>query len=205
MGVWFGTAVGIQPGPVSVMADVGNSQLVDLLARIGSRDRSALADLYRAMEKPLYRFILKKLNDPFQSSDVLQDVFLDIWRNAGQFEGRSTAKSWMFGIAYRKVMDVFRKAARIDLTDEVPERADEETPNAEACLLAIQQAAHVRHCLDELKPQHRSAIELAFYEDMSYREIGEVMDVPEGTVKTRVFHAKQLLLRCLQGRQVMGA
>jgi len=54
--------------------------------------------------------------------------------------------------------------------------------------------------MGELKPEHRSAVELAFYEDMSYGQISEVAGVPEGTIKTRIFHAKKLLMRCLQGR-----
>ena len=147
---------------------------------------------------------MSKLNDPFQSGDILHEVFLEIWKNAARFEGRSTVKTWMFGIAYRKVMDVFRKSAKVHVTDEFPDQEDD-APAGEECLLAAQEAEHVRHCLSELKPQHRGAIELAFFEDMSYREISEVTDVPEGTVKTRVFHAKQLLLRCLQARMKIGS
>lgn len=183
---------------------LGDTDLKALLTRIGNKDKAAFAALYREMEKPLFRFVMSKLNDPFQSGDILHEVFLEIWKNAARFEGRSTAKTWMFGIAYRKVMDVFRKTSKVDLTDEMPDQEDD-APAGEACLLAAQEAEHVRHCLSELKPQHRSAVELAFYEDMSYREIAEATDVPEGTVKTRVFHAKQLLMRCLQARMQIGA
>lgn len=181
-----------------------DAELQTLMTRIAAKDKAAFSALYRELEKPLFRFVQQKLNDPFQSGDILHEVFLEVWRNADRFEGRSKVKTWMFGIAYRKVMDVFRKSARVDLTDEVPDQADD-GPDGEACLIAAQNADHVRHCLDELKPPQRSAIEMAFYEDMSYREIADVTDVPEGTVKTRVFHAKQLLLRCLQGRLKTGA
>ncbi len=58
----------------------------------------------------------------------------------------------------------------------------------------------MRYCLGTLKDDHRTAISLAFYEDMTYAEIAEVAGVPEGTIKTRVFHAKKLLMRCLPGR-----
>lgn len=180
-----------------------DSELRGFLTRIGQGDKSAFSALYREMEKPLFRFVSLKLNDPFQSGDILHDVFLEIWRNAGRFEGRSSAKTWMFGIAYRKVMDVFRRSARVELTEDMPEQEDD-GPDAEACLLAVEESAHVRHCLGELKPQHRLAVELAFFEDLSYREIADVTQVPEGTVKTRVFHAKQLLLRCLSGRLGTG-
>lgn len=165
------------------------------ITQIAHGDKAALAALYRAMEKPLFRFILSRLNDPFESSDILHDVFMEVWRSAGRFEGRSKVQTWIFGIAYRKVIDLHRKRGRQVLTDEVPEIIDEDA-NTEACLASGQEAEHVRHCLKTLKDDHRSAISLAFYEDMAY---AEVAGVPEGTIKTRIFHAKKLLLRCLSG------
>lgn len=167
-----------------------------LLARVAAGDRTALAGLYRALEKPLYRFVQGKLNDPAQSADLVHDVFLEVWRHAPRFEGRSAAKTWVFGIAYRKVIDVFRAQARVKVTDEIPE-AEDDAPAVLECLAAGQAQDRLRHCLDRLKPEHRAAITLAFYEDMGYREIAEVTAVPEGTVKTRIFHAKKLLQHCL--------
>ncbi|WP_133487706.1 RNA polymerase sigma factor [Aliiroseovarius marinus] len=176
-----------------------DAELKSLIHRIGKGDKTALDALYRQMERPLYRFINIKLNDPYLSADILQEVFLDVWKGAAAFEGRSAVKTWMFSIAYRKVIDVFRKNARLTITDDLPEQLDE-APSAVAQISAVQEAEHLRACLAQLKPDHRDAIELAFYEDMGYREIAEVTSAPEGTVKTRIFHAKKLLLHCLQGR-----
>ena len=181
-----------------------NAELTALLARVAHKDTAAFEALYRRMEKPVFRFVTLKLNDPHQAADVLHEVFMEIWRNAGRFEGRSAAKTWIFGIAYRKAMDVFRKSAKLDVTDDLPDQIDE-SPDGEACAMAAQQSAHVRACLDELSLQHRQAVELAFYEDLSYREISDVMEVPENTIKTRIFHAKKLLMRCLEMRLVKGA
>jgi RNA polymerase sigma-70 factor (ECF subfamily) len=178
---------------------MAEATLDDLISRTAQGDKAAFAALYRALEGPLYRFLRSKLNDPFEAADLVHEVFLEVWNNAGRFEGRSSVKSWVFGIAYRKAMDVFRKSRRVDYTDDLPETEDD-SPSAEACMLASQNGQHVRACLETLKSDHRSAIELAFFEDLSYREISEIADVPEGTVKTRVFHAKQLLMRCLAGR-----
>lgn len=180
-----------------------DADLKALIARIAKGDQTAMEALYREVERPLYRFISLKLNDPFQSADILQEVMLDIWKGAAGFQGRSAAKTWIFSIAYRKVMDVFRKNARLVVTDDVPEQQDD-SPDVVTCLAAVQQSEHLRFCLDGLKPEHRGAIELAFFEDMSYREIAEVADVPEGTIKTRIFHAKKLLMHCLEGRFEAG-
>jgi RNA polymerase sigma-70 factor (ECF subfamily) len=180
-----------------------NAELTELVARIARRDTAAFADFYRALEKPLYRFIISKLNDPFLAADLLHDVFLEVWRAASGFQDRSSVKTWVFAIAYRKVMDVFRKEGRLTGEDELPERADD-SPGAVQSLIAEQEKEMVRHCLAALKPDHRTAIELTFFEDMSYREVAAVIGVPEGTVKTRVFHAKSLLLRCLEARLKKG-
>lgn len=176
-----------------------NTELSFLIASVASEDKAAFAALYRSLEKPVFRFIASKLNDPFEANDILHEVFMEIWRSASKFEGRSTVKTWVFGIAYRKTMDHFRKHGRVSVTDDLPEQIDE-SPDAAACLAAAQESEHLHACLEELKPDHRSAVELAFLEDMSYGEISLVAGAPEGTIKTRIFHAKKLLLRCLSGR-----
>jgi RNA polymerase sigma-70 factor (ECF subfamily) len=78
----------------------------------------------------------------------------------------------------------------------VPDTADT-APDPEAVALAASDAERVRSCLSKLKPAHLTVIRLAFYEDMTYAEIAEVEGAPEGTIKTRIFHAKKLLMRCL--------
>ncbi|WP_135503860.1 RNA polymerase sigma factor [Roseovarius aestuariivivens] len=176
-----------------------NAELAGFLARMAEGEKAAFAEFYKAMERPVYRFIASKLNDPFEAADIQHDTFMDVWCSAVRFEGRSAVKTWVFGIAYRKTMDHFRKHKRMDLTDEIDERVDD-SPDAATCLAAAQEAVHLRHCLDQLKPQHRAAIDLAFYEDMTYGQIAEIAEVPEGTIKTRVFHAKKLLLHCLSAR-----
>lgn len=178
-----------------------NEQLAMLLTRVARQDRAAFDALYRALETPVYRFIRSKMNDPFESADILHDVFLELWRSADRFEGRSSVKSWVFGIAYRKVIDVFRKSSRTELTDSFEEEVDHD-PNPEQCLASAENSAHVRYCMERLKLEQRAAIQLAFFDDQGYREIANTLGIPEGTVKTRIFHAKKLLMRCLEGRRV---
>lgn len=170
-----------------------------LIRRIAAADRQALAELYRRLEKPVYRFILSRLNDPFEAHDILHDVFIEIWRVAGTFEGRAAVKTWVMGIAWRKVIDRLRRAGRLEMQGEMPDSIDDGV-DTEACIAAAQEAAHVRHCLDQLSGEHRAAVSLVFYEDMAYAEVASVTGVAEGTVKSRVFHAKKLLMRCLEGR-----
>ncbi len=170
-----------------------------LIRRVAGGDDSAFELIYRNFEQSVYRFALKKLNDPFEAADILHDVFLEVWRNAGRFEERGSVKSWIFAIAHSKVIGVFRKRAKVKLADEELELVDE-SPDGERSLLSSEYGVLVRRCLAALKPDHRTVVELAFFEDMSYQEIASVVGIPEGTVKSRVFHAKQLLLHCLEDR-----
>ena len=170
----------------------------DLIHAIAGGDRQALGALYTALETPVFRFIRSRLNDPFEAGDILHDVFMEVWRGAGRFEGRSQVKTWVFGIAHRKVIDAHRRRGRVDMTDDLPDGPDDD-PDPETSLASAEEAAHVRHCVGELSDAHRAAISMAFYEDMSYGDIARVLEVPEGTVKTRVYHAKRLLMRCLDG------
>lgn len=186
------------------MNPASNEDLSRLIARIAHADKQAFSTLYQTLEKPLYRFIRTKLNDPFLAADILHDVFLEIWRGAARFENKSSVKTWVFAIAYRKTMDVFRKNDRLVGEEEIPEQVDG-SPDATQCLIATEEKELVRNCLQTLKAEHRSVIEMTFFEDMSYREISEIAGIPEGTAKTRVFHAKSLLLRCLQSRMGKGA
>ncbi len=171
----------------------------ELIKQMANGDKQAFAEFYRLMEKPIYRFICVKLNDPFEANDILHEVFMDVWRTADKFEGRSTVKTWLFGIAYRKTIDRFRKMKRVVLTDEMPDLAESSASQVDI-LAAGEESQHIRFCIDELSLEHRQAIELAFYEDMTYREIADVARSAEGTIKTRIFHAKQLLKRCLSSR-----
>lgn len=108
-------------------------------------------------------------------------------------------RTWVFGIAYRKTMDAFRKKKRVEVWSDIPEQPDP-SESADMVLNATQEARHLRSCIDCLSSEHRLAISLAFYEDMTYEEIAEVAGVPSGTIKSRVFHAKKLLLQCLKAR-----
>ncbi len=170
-----------------------------LLKMIGDGNERAMADFYRLYEKRLHRFIFIKLNDFHEASDILNETFLEVWRSAKKFEGRSKVSTWLFGIAYYKTMDRLRKNKPVLIDeDNFPEIVDE-TPNAMACMLNDEQGHQVKHCLETLKDAHRSVMELAFFEDMAYSDIAKIVDCPENTVKTRMFHAKQAMKHCLQG------
>ncbi|PSL17577.1 RNA polymerase sigma factor [Shimia abyssi] len=170
---------------------------VRLLKRVAERDRLAFAKLYRCFEKPLFRFVQSKLSDPIEAYDIHHDTFLEIWRSARRFSGKSKVKTWVFGIAYHKIIDRHRRAKWLEYPGELPVQIDVSN-DAEKIVSSIQESDHLHFCLKQLSPEHSMAISLAFFEDMSYAEISDITDVPQGTIKSRVFHAKKELLECLK-------
>jgi RNA polymerase sigma-70 factor (ECF subfamily) len=133
----------------------------------------------------------------------VQDAFLEVWRTAGRFEARSSVKTWVFAIARFKLIDRLRKHGREEPLDEDFEAPDI-APQPQALAEAASDARQVRICIDKLPRAQARAVRLAFYDELSYGEIAEVENIPEGTVKTRIFHAKKILALCLTGLGLAG-
>lgn len=175
--------------------DLSDEELVE---KIAQKDRAAFDVFYKLHEKRLYHFIQKKLNDPFEAYDILHEVFIEIWRKAERFEGRSKVSTWYFGIAFNKSIDRLRKKTPDQFSeDDTKEIVDEENLSPMEMVNATEEASLIAKCVDMLSAAQRAVVQLAFYEDMSYPEIAKIIDRPEGTVKTRIFHAKQALKLCI--------
>ncbi|MCC1491846.1 RNA polymerase sigma factor [Cognatishimia sp. F0-27] len=171
----------------------------ELLGRIAARDKAAMRVFFERHEMPLFAFLRSRGADSETADDVVQEAMLAVWNTAGHYQRASTVKTWLFSIARNKLIDRHRKSSRLQVVEDPPERVDD-APNAEALLIAAQDADRVRACLAKLKPGHLSAIRLAFYEDLTYAQIGAIESAPEGTIKARIHYAKKLLLRCLGRR-----
>ena len=167
-----------------------------LVSQVAAGDKAAMRALYLRHAETAQRFVQSRLRDQFEVADIVHTTMLEVWRTAGRFKGRSSVRSWILSIARNKTIDHIRKSARVDVS-EPDETIPDDAPDAEAVMAAVQDSARVRACVENLSPQHRSAVHLAFFQDMSYGEIAEVEGVPEGTIKTRIYHAKKLLMRCL--------
>lgn len=168
-----------------------------LLLRIASGSQDALAEFYRLFESQVYAFALSRLNDPHACADIVNEVMLAVWKGAERYQGNAKVRTWLLGITHHKVVDRLRKKNRYDYEELDSEIPDGTTPSATSVIEQSQDADKVRECVDKLSDAHKQVVHLVFFEDLSYGEIAETVGCPEGTVKTRVFHAKQLLKRCL--------
>lgn len=168
----------------------------DLLLRVAGGDMAAMRALYLEHAEPVRRFVRSRLRDETEAADIAHETMLSVWRGAEGFQGRSSVRSWIFSLARNKVVDHLRKQARVSL-GEPDETTPGDEPDADEVIAAAQDARRVRECVGKLSAHHRAVVHLAFFEELSYPEVAAIEGIPEGTVKTRVFHAKKLLMRCL--------
>jgi RNA polymerase sigma-70 factor, ECF subfamily len=169
-----------------------------LLESIADGDRNAMHVLYARHHLRIYRFVLRIVRDATTAEDLTSQVFLDVWRTASQFEGRSQVSTWLLSIARFKALTALRQRRHEDVDqDEMLEIADEaETP--EASLDRSNTSAILRACVAKLSPAHREIIDLVYYHEKSVEEVGNIIGIPQSTVKTRMFYARKQLADLLK-------
>ncbi len=167
-----------------------------LLSRIAVGDKAAMKVFYERHREALAGFLRSRGAAPEEVADVLHDAMLDVWHAAARYRAAASVRTWLFAIARNKFVDRVRRNDRLSFVAAVPEPAEVE-PSTETLLANAQDAARVRSCLAKLKTVQRVVVRLAFYEGLSSEEISELEKIPPGTVKSRIHHAKQALLRCL--------
>ena len=169
-----------------------------LLQSIAKGDRTAMHVLDSRHNVRVYRFILRIVRDATMAEDIVSQVFLDVWRTANQFEGRSQVSTWLLSIARFKALTALRQRRHEDIDQEdVLEIADQaDTP--EASLDRGNTSAILRACVAKLSPAHREIINLVYYHEKSVEEAGQIIGIPQSTVKTRMFYARRKLAELVQ-------
>jgi RNA polymerase sigma-70 factor (ECF subfamily) len=165
----------------------------DLLVRIRAGDPLALKALYGRHHVKIFRFALRLLRSEPSAEDVVSEVFIDVWRNAANFEGRSEASTWLLAIARNKAYSLLRRRKEDELDEDAAAAIEDASDNPEVTLQKKSKGDLLRACLDKLRAQHREVIDLVYYHDKSVEDVALIVGAPEGTVKTRMFHARKRL------------
>ena len=173
-----------------------------LIARIAGGDRLAMQVLFARHHVRVYRFVLRLVRNEATAEDLISEVFLDIWRQAGKFEGRSAVSTWMLSIARFKALSVLRKRPEEELDEETAEQIEDQTDDPETTLAKKDKGAVLRECLSALSAEHREIIDLVYYHEKSVEEAAEIVGIPEATVKTRMFYARKKLSELLKERGI---
>ncbi|BAT61328.1 RNA polymerase sigma factor CarQ [Variibacter gotjawalensis] len=150
----------------------------------------------------VYRFVLRLVNNPSTAEDLISEVFLDVWRQAGRFEARSQVSTWLLAIARFKALSALRKKPESALDDEMAEAIEDTSDTPEVSLQKKNKSELLRECLKSLSPEHREVVDLVYYHEKSIEEVAELVGIPENTVKTRMFYARKRLSELLKAAGV---
>jgi len=169
-----------------------------LIGRIASGDRLAMQVLFARHQTRVYRFVLRLVGNQSIAEDLIGEVFLDVWRQADRFEGRSAVSTWLLAIARFKALSAIRRRPEEELDDETAGTIEDASDNPEVTLQKKDKGALLRKCLQSLSPEHREVIDLVYYHEKSVEEVADITGIPEATVKTRMFYARKKLSELLK-------
>ena len=169
-----------------------------LIGRIANGDRLAMQVLFARHHVRVYRFVLRLVRNEATAEDLISEVFLDIWRQAGKFEGRAAVSTWMLGIARFKALSALRRKPEAELDDETAERIEDDADDPETTLAKKDKSSQLRQALNGLSNDHREIIDLVYYHEKSVEEVAEIVGIPAATVKTRMFYARKKLSELLK-------
>lgn len=176
------------PAPVATAAPSDDDGDWELIARIGAGDERAFETFYRRYRRYLERFIyqITRRNDLVE--DVISEVMLAVWQQAARTERLARASTWLLGIANFKALHALRKAG-VSVSDAaVDDPGDDALGQRE-----LEQDDLMMAALRSLSAEQRAVLELVYFHGLHYDDIARVLDCPENTVKTRVFHARKRL------------
>lgn len=205
------------PTPKSDWSD-RSVELSQLVARAGLGDREAFATLYERTSPHLLGVVLRIQRDRAMAEDILQEVFVNVWRAAHSFDAaQSQPLTWLTSVARNRAIDSLRRAhAQPQLKaptsasgdDEETDVYDSVADDAPGPLELLSRASDARalgHCMEGLSAQQRQSVALAFFDGLSHGEVAEAMRQPLGTVKSWVRRALMSLKNCLDTAVVRDA
>ena len=173
-----------------------------LIGRIATGDRLAMQVLFARYHVRVFRFVVRLVRDEATAEDVISEVFLDVWRQAGRFEGRSTVSTWLLAIARFKAISTLRRRLDGELDEETASAIEDPTDDPGTALEKKDKSAMIRKCLLGLSAEHREIIDLVYYHEKSVGEVAEIVGIPENTVKTRMFYARKRLAELLKSEGI---
>ncbi|MGC1466309.1 MAG: sigma-70 family RNA polymerase sigma factor [Pseudolabrys sp.] len=170
-----------------------------LIGRVAGGDRLAMQVLFARHHVRVFRFVLRFVRNEATAEDLISDVFLDVWRNAGKFEGRSAVSTWLLAIARFKALSALRRKPEEDLDEETAEAIEDTSDDPGITLEKKDKSTVLRKCLAGLSAEHREIVDLVYYHEKSVEEVAQIVGIPEATVKTRMFYARKKLGGLLKG------
>jgi RNA polymerase sigma-70 factor (ECF subfamily) len=176
---------------VTAASQAADSPDVTLIRSIAAGDKQAMRILFIRHNVRVFRFLVRLVGDKSAAEDLVSEVFLDVWRQAGRFQGRSQVTTWLLALARNKALSALRRRSTEELDEEAVAAIEDPQDNPEAAIQNRQTSEILLKCLTKLSPPHREIIDLVYYHEKSIDEVAEITGVPQNTVKTRMFYARK--------------
>ena len=174
-----------------------------LLKDIAAGDAKALERLFVRARTRVFRFLMRLVRNQGIAEELLNEVFLSVWQNAHRYEGRSEPMTWILSIAHNKAVSTLRKKTEVlGIYDEVAGNLVAEEDSPDIIAQKHDKSAKIRNCMSQLSTDHRTILDLVYYQEQSVAEVAEVLGIPENTVKTRMFYARKKLSELLLERGI---
>jgi len=184
--------------PASAATGADNSSDEILVNRIAAGDKLAMQALFARHRTAVYRWLRRFVSDETLAEDVLSEVFLDVWRQADRFEGRSSVSTWLMSIARFKALSARRRRVDSELDETIESTVADPADDPEATLQAKDRGELLRRALTGLSREHREIIDLVYYHEKSIGECAQIVGIPAATVKTRMFYARRKLAELVE-------
>ena len=168
-----------------------------LIQAIAKGDRPAMQTLYRRHHVRIYRFILRLTNDASSAEDLVSEVFIGAWRQAGSFRSKSQVSTWLLAIARNKALSALGRRRDEQLNDDAADLIADPACDADTMIEDRERSAIIRKCLSQLSSDHREVIDLVYYHEKTVEEVAQIIHVPASTVKTRMFYARKRMEKFL--------
>jgi RNA polymerase sigma-70 factor (ECF subfamily) len=176
----------------------GAADEASLIGRIAAADATAMRALFARHQVRVFRFVLRHVRNEAVAEEITNEVFLEVWRSAGSYAGASSVATWILSIAHHRAVSSLRKRREESWDEEAAAELPDAGDNPEEAAQKADKALILRRCIAALSPEHRGIIDLVYYHEMSISEASEVLQIPENTVKTRMFYARKRLSELLQ-------
>lgn len=169
----------------------------EFVKKLKKGDVQAFEKLVKEYQKKIYSTCCMLLSDAEDAEDAVQDVFIKIYNNISSFNEKSLLSTWIYKITQNTCYDYLRKKKNV-VFDEIPETlADDKFLTPEQAMEKMENVELVRECIKEIPLKYRTVLILREFDDMSYGEIADACDISEGTVKSRIYRAREYLLKLI--------
>jgi RNA polymerase sigma-70 factor, ECF subfamily len=201
--------VSVRPQPAAVAAvsalaaTAGKTSSDEILVeQIAAGSKPAMQALFARHRTYVYRWLLRLVSNETLAEDLLSEVFLDVWRQAGRFQCRSSVSTWLMSIARHKALSARRRRTKgAELDEKIEATIADPANDPEVALQEKDRGELVRRALMRLSIEHREVIDLVYYHEKSVDEVAQILDVPPATVKTRMFYARKKLAKLVNGAE----